>query len=254
MCGGLLPTPVPTHPDGRLDEQRLVDELDPDPGGPPRPPAALLCLENTHTLCAGAVLTPAYTGRVVELAARHGVPVHLDGARVLNAAVALGVPVRELTAPAQSAQLCLSKGLRAPAGAVLTGAAEFVVAARRVRRMLGGGMRQTGVLAAAGLVALSEVDRLAQDHAAAGRLASGLAGLPGVTVAPVATNIVLFQVADDLAPRVLAARLAARGVRLLPAPGGWLRAVTHADVGLSDVDDALTILHDVITRSAPVPE
>lgn len=255
VCGGLLPSPVRTLDTGRLDEEALASALDPDPGGPPRPPAALVCLENTHTLCGGAVLTPAYTRQVADLATRHGVPLHLDGARVGNAAVALGVPVRELTAPAQSAQLCLSKGLRAPVGAVLTGAGEFVGAARRVRRMLGGGMRQAGVLAAAGLVALRELDRLAEDHTTARRLAAGLATLPAVTVAPVPTNIVLFQVAGPATPRELVRRLDEHGVRMLAAPGGRLRAVTHADVRPVDVDDVLAIAENVITatRSAAVP-
>jgi threonine aldolase len=241
--GGLVYHTVPTRPDGTLPLEAIegaIRTLGADyyhNAG-----AGVICLENTHNRCGGPVLRPAYCADVAALAARHRLPVHLDGARIFNASVALGRPVTDWTRHVTSMQFCLSKGLAAPAGSLIVGDAGFVDRARRVRKMLGGGMRQVGVLAAAGLVALHEmIARLAEDHAAAKILAEGLAGLPGITIDPsaVETNIVIFRLAD--ADRALAFREAAsrEGVLLSVVGGGRLRAVTHHGVTAADCRVAL---------------
>jgi len=179
----------------------------------------------------------------VDLAHRHGLKVHLDGARVFNAAVALGVDVRDLTAAVDSVGFCLSKGLAGPVGSLVCGPREFVARARRVRKMVGGGMRQCGVIAAAGIVALEHmVDRLAEDHALARRLAQGIAQIQGLFVEPetVETNLVYFEVKDGpLTAQELAARLEARGVRVLAVGPRRIRVVTHHGIQAGDIDEAL---------------
>ena len=160
--------PCPTRPDGTLCLDEIEAAIRPDNVHAPR--TRLICLENTHNRCGGAVLTPEYTDEVGALAREHGLKVHLDGARLFNAAISLGVDVRELTRSVDSVSFCLSKGLSAPVGAVLCGDAPFIKEAHRWRKAVGGGMRQCGILAAAGIVALEQmVDRLADDHANARR-------------------------------------------------------------------------------------
>ncbi len=240
--GGIHPCTVPNQPDGTLDLADVEAAIRPDNEHYPR--TRLLCVENTHNRCGGAVLTPAYMAQVRALADRHGLAVHLDGARIFNAAVALGLPAADLARDADSVSFCLSKGLSAPVGSLVCGSAEFVARARRQRKVLGGGMRQAGVLAAAGIVALETmVDRrLAEDHTNARRLAEGLAALPGVVLDParVQTNIVIFELAPDApSPAEFAAGLAARGVKLNPIGGRRLRAVTHYGLDADDIDRAI---------------
>jgi threonine aldolase len=249
VCGGVGYVPVPNRPDGTLDLADLAAAIPDDPTDPQFAPPALICLEDTQNRCGGVPLPDGYAARVAAFAEAHGLAVHLDGARLFNAAVARGVPARQLAAPADSVQFCLSKGLSAPIGSVVVGTRPFIERVRRVRKLLGGGMRQAGVIAAAGIVALDEmVDRLADDHANAQRLAAGLAELPGITVEPVYTNIVLFRVAD---PRytwstfVDAARTA--GVALYGFGHDRIRAATHAGVTAADVDRAVTLLAGVLT-------
>ena len=206
------------------------------------PPTRLLCLENTHNRCGGTAIGPAPCRAACDLAHRYGVAVHLDGARIFNAAIARGCDVRELTAPADSVMFCLSKGLAAPVGSILAGSADFIARARKNRKMVGGGMRQAGVLAAAGIVALTEmVERLAEDHENARFLAEGLAAIPGVTIdlARVQTNIVIFEVSD---PASLADRLQAEGVLSIPFGGRLVRMVTHYGITREDVDAALAVV------------
>src|SRR6267143_2328308 len=180
VVGGLQLRPLET-PDGRLQPEQVRAAIrEPDIH---QPPTGLLCLENTHNRRGGTCLSAAQTQALSEVARDGGFPVHLDGARVFNAAVALGVDVRDLTRPVDSVMFCLSKGLSAPVGSMLAGSRDFIERSRRIRKMLGGGMRQAGVVAAAGLCALNEmVDRLAEDHANARRLAEGLLGVPGVDI------------------------------------------------------------------------
>ncbi len=235
--GGLVYHPIPTNPDGTLPLAALEAAFRPSAGDYHAAPAGVVCLENTHNRCSGAVLLPEYMAEVATLAARHGVPVHLDGARLFHAVIAAGRPVTDFTRHVSSVQLCLSKGLAAPAGSLIAGDEVFVDRARRVRKMLGGGMRQVGVLAAAGIVALTTmVERLAEDHANARLLAGRLAPLPGVDLDPatVQTNIVIFRMPD--AERALALRDAAakEGVLIWPFGANRLRAVTHYGITADD--------------------
>jgi threonine aldolase len=246
--GGIHPRTVPNQPDGTLDLEDIENAIRSDNEHFPR--TRLICLENTHNRCGGAVLTPEYMRSVGELARRHGLALHLDGARIFNAAIALGVEARVLAQEADSVTFCLSKGLGAPVGSVVCGSSNFIVEARRARKILGGGWRQAGVLAAAGIVALEEmVDRLAEDHANAKRLAEGLSQLPGIILDPntVQTDIVIFALQrDDMAPSQLAAKLSDRDVRLSAIGGNKLRAVTNYHVSAANIETALEICADVL--------
>ena len=229
VLGGIQPQPLPQAGDGTIALDDIAAAIKPDDEHFAR--SHLLCLENTWN---GNVLPPAYLEAATGLAHRRGLSTHLDGARIFNAAVALGVPVREITRGFDSVSVCLSKGLGAPVGSVLCGSAEFIARARRERKRLGGGMRQVGLLAAAGLHALDHhVDRLADDHALARRLADGLGALPGITVTPPQTNIVFAEVANGRGAALLD-YLAARGVLATGLIG--LRFVTHLDVDAGGID------------------
>lgn len=235
------PRTVPNQPDGKLPLDELEAAIRGDNIHFPR--TRLISLENTHNLCGGAPLDPAYLGAVGEIARRHGIKLHIDGARLFNAAAALGVRAQDLALEADSVSFCLSKGLAAPAGSVVCGSKEFILAARRARKVLGGGMRQAGVLAAAGLVALNEmVDRLAEDHANARRLAFGVAGIAGLKLDPerYKTNIVYFDVVEPgPSATELTAVLQKGGVHMLASGPRTLRAVTHYEVTENDIDFAL---------------
>lgn len=246
--GGIHSRQVPNQPDGTLDLAQIEAAMRGDNVHWPR--TRLICLENTHNRCGGACLTVEYMNAVRRLADRYGVRVHLDGARIFNAAIALGVDVRQLTRPAHSVDFCLSKGLSAPVGSLVCGTADFIAEARRSRKAVGGGMRQAGVIAAAGIVALEQmVDRLADDHANARRLAEGLAGMPGICLDPtkVQTNIVIFGLADGLPDAAgFCQRLAAEGVRMLPISPRQVRAVTHYGIEAGDIEQTLTIIGRVL--------
>ncbi len=239
--GGIHPRPLPNRPDGTLDLDAIEAAIRPD--DPHQPRTRLIALENTHNRCGGAVLPVSYMQAVGELARRRGLKVHLDGARIFNAAVALDVDVKELVADCDSVSFCLSKGLAAPVGSVVVSTADFIREARRARKVLGGGMRQAGVIAAAGIVALTEmVDRLAEDHANARRLAEGIAALPGIVLDPatVQTNIVIFELHHpELTPQQLAQALWQRGVWLFAIGGKRLRAVTNYHITPGDIDRAI---------------
>jgi threonine aldolase len=238
------PRTVPNQPDGKLALDALEAAIRADNIHFPR--TRLIALENTHNLCGGAPLESAYIRAVAAIARRHGIRLHIDGARLFNAAVALGVPARLLVADADSVSFCLSKGLAAPVGSVVCGSREFIQIARRARKVLGGGMRQAGVLAAAGIVALNEmVDRLAEDHANAHRLAEGLAGISGLELDPgrYSTNIVYFDVIrQGLNAAELVARLQLEGLRVLAAGPCTLRAVTHYEITAQDIEYALSVM------------
>jgi len=212
-------------------------------------PTGLIALENSHNLAGGSVLTRERTEDVCARAHEKNLPVHLDGARIFNAATALGETVADLARPADSIMFCLSKGLGAPVGSMLLGTREFIDEARVVRKMLGGGMRQAGVLAAAGLVALEESPKqLPEDHANAKLLAEGIAELPGVRIdsEKVITNIVIFDVAEtgQTADRICA-QLRERGI-LASGFGSSIRMVTHCDVARADIETALPELRSVL--------
>ncbi|MCX7750528.1 MAG: low-specificity L-threonine aldolase [Candidatus Bipolaricaulota bacterium] len=203
-------------------------------------PTGLVCLENTHNAAGGRIWPVGGAREILALAHRRGIPVHLDGARIFNAAVALGLPARELAHGFDSVMFCLSKGLGCPVGSLLCGSGAFIAEARRVRKALGGGMRQAGILAAAGLYALEHhVDRLAEDHEHARLLAEGLAQIPGLSVVPPETNIVLIRIERGPDAATLCARLRARGVLASPAGAGTspreVRMVTHLGISRRDV-------------------
>lgn len=250
--GGIHHYAVPNQPDGTLRLPDVEAAIRSENVHFPR--TRLICLENTHNRCGGAVLTPEYTDAVGELAHRHGVKVHLDGARVFNAAVSLGVDVRELTRAVDSVGFCLSKGLSAPVGSVLCGDAAFIADARRWRKAVGGGMRQAGVIAAAGVVALEEmVDRLAEDHARARRLAEGIAGLPGIAMDPetVRTNIVIWSITSrQISAAQLVAALRERGVQVNAIGPAQIRAVTHYGIGAGDIEASIAAIQAVMGQAA----
>jgi len=241
VLGSVQPQPIEHQPDGSLALAAIEAAIKPD--DPHFARSRLLCLENT---IGGKVLPLAYLADATALARRHGLATHLDGARLFNAAVKLGVAPRVLAAPFDSVSVCFSKGLGAPVGSALVGSRALIDAAQRWRKMLGGGMRQAGVVAAAALHALDHhVERLAEDHALAARLAEGLAGLPGVAVEPVQTNMVFAE----LEPRHvagLAEHLAARGIDALVYPR--LRLVTHLDVDGAGIDIAVAALREHLGR------
>ena len=258
-------------PDGTLDLGAL-DEAFRDPEDPHEPLSGLIALENTHAHSMGRPLTPEYEREVARIAKRHSVPLHIDGARFWNAVVAQrpdGVTAHDLAAPADSVTFCLSKGLGCPVGSVLVGSVDFIKRARRARKLVGGGMRQAGVLAAPGLVALSDgpdgmIDRLADDHVNARRLAEGLADLDGVRSpggiaqpedgrldpARAVTNFVVFKVDRDRAEFLAALR--ARNVLMVEYPHGQVRAVTHHDVSTADVDTAIAAAREALAETRPM--
>ncbi|HNV02885.1 MAG TPA: GntG family PLP-dependent aldolase [Vicinamibacterales bacterium] len=209
------------------------------------PASGLVCLENTHNAAGGAVLTPAQIDGVAEAAHQGGFAVHLDGARLFNAAVALGVDARELTRSVDSVSVCLSKGLSAPIGSLLAGPKAFIERANRVRRAFGGAMRQAGILAAPGLVALrTMIPRLAEDHDNARRFARAVAGVPGLSVdlSAVQSNIVHVDVGGlGIEAAAFAAHLREWGVRGLPGMGSSMRFVTYRGITRADVEEAARV-------------
>ncbi len=214
-------------------------------------PTGLIALENSHNLAGGTLLSRARTSEICEHAHGLGLPVHLDGARIFNASVALGDSVANLTRPVDSVMFCFSKGLGAPVGSMLLGEKAFIDEARRWRKLLGGGMRQVGVLAAAALIALEESPkRLDQDHTNARRLADGLSQLPSVEIDPesVVTNIVILDVSNcPLGAGEICDRLQDRGV-LASGFGSAIRMVTHYDVATSDIDKTLEEFKSIIGK------
>jgi threonine aldolase len=258
------------RPDGTLD-LTAIDAAFRDPNDPHEPLSGLVALENTHAHSMGRPLTPSYEQEVAIVARRHGVPLHIDGARFWNAVVAQrsdGVTAHALAAPADSVTFCLSKGLGCPVGSVLVGSRDFIARARRARKLVGGGMRQAGVLAAPGLVALADgptgmIDRLADDHANARRLAEAIADMdgvrsPGGVAQPaegrfdperVVTNFVLFKVDRDRGEFLAALRT--RNVLMVEYPHGQVRAVTHHDVSADDIDVAIKATREALAETRP---
>ncbi|CCO08615.1 low-specificity L-threonine aldolase [Desulforamulus hydrothermalis] len=212
------------------------------------PRTSLVCLENTFNRGGGTVLSPRVMAEIYDLARQQGLRVHLDGARIFNAAVALNVDVKVFTCCCDSLMFCLSKGLAAPVGSLLAGSRDFIQRARKYRKALGGGMRQAGVLAAAGLVALKMVDRLAEDHSHARRLAEGMARLPGLKVdlARVQTNIVVAEVPAPGTAAHLVSELHRRGIKCAAFGPGTIRLVTHKDVSAADIDYTLQVMAEIL--------
>jgi len=235
VFGSIQPQPIEQEEDGSLDFGKIASLVKPDDFHYAR--SRLLCLENTTW---GKVLPSEYLREVKPFAETQVLSLHLDGARIFNAAIASGVPASQIAESFDSVSLCLSKGLGAPVGSVLVGAVDFINEAKRSRKMLGGGMRQSGLLAAAGIYALeNHVDRLAEDHANARLLAEGLAAIPGVTVDPVQTNMVFVEVPGDASG--IEKRMEAKGILMAGYTGEKIRLVTHLDISQKDVE---TVLHE----------
>jgi threonine aldolase len=250
VLGGVHSCQLLNQLDGSLKLEDIQASIRPD--DPHDPISRLICLENTHNRCGGTYQSADYMGRVGEFAREHGLKVHLDGARLFNAAAAQGVEAGALAGPVDSVTFCLSKGLCAPVGSVLCGTKEFIGRAKRVRKMVGGGMRQAGILAAAGIVALETmVDRLSEDHARAQRLADGLRGIAGLLLTPEtpATNMVFVSLAPEVqtSTESFVAGLKARGVLVGATGERQFRLVTHYwidDLGVTKTIEAFSdILH-----------
>jgi threonine aldolase len=248
--GGLYLRMVPNCPDGTLDPAQVEAAIPAEDIHHPH--ITLLCLENTHNFCGGTVLSPDYMVQAAMVTRRHGMALHLDGARVYNAAVALGVRARDLTAQADSVMFCLSKGLCAPVGSMLCGSTRFIARARQMRKIVGGGMRQAGVLAAAGIVALEQmVDRLQDDHGNARRLAEGIAAIPGLDVdlQRVQTNIVFFNVTErSISGPELEAALRKEGILVLAFNATRLRAVTHHGIERAGIERSLQAMRRAMNQ------
>jgi threonine aldolase len=248
LIGGLQMRPVKTAR-GFLAPEQVREAV--RPANIHVPPTGLVAIENTHNRHGGTCCTPEEIAAVARVAHEAGVPVHLDGARLFNAAVALGRPATELARDVDSVTFCVSKGLGAPVGSVICGGAEFIARARRWRKLVGGGMRQVGVIAAAGIVALERmVDRLAEDHANARALALAVARLPGLRVdlGSVQTNIVILQVERPGGVETLVQGCAARKVKVHGFGPTSIRCVTHKDVDADDIRRAIEALTELTAR------
>jgi len=246
--GGIHPRPIPDGADSRWDLAVLEEAIRTDNEHFPR--SKLICLENTHNQTGGRIVPPDFQAAIASIARAHQLKLHVDGARIFNASVALRLPVSDLAVEADSLTFCLTKGLACPVGSVVVGDAAFIAEARRNRKILGGGMRQAGVFAAAGIVALNEmVDRLAEDHALAKRLAEGLADIPGIAIDPavVETNILFFDLMSQrLSPVQLAARLRERGIVVAASSSPRIRLVTHYGIDSADVERTLLAFEHIL--------
>ena len=250
--GGIAYRTVPNDLRGMLDPDEVEAAVRPL-GNTHYPRTAMVAMENTHNMCGGSVLSPEETNAIAEVAHRHELPLHIDGARIFNAAVYLETPVSELVEEADTVSFCLSKGLSGPIGSLLCGTNEFMERAHRWRKAVGGGMRQVGVIAAAGIVAMETmVDRLAEDHANARKLALGLTRIPGVAIdsESLPTNLVFFEIADG-DPAELARRLSDRGVKGGRAQRTW-RFATHYGIAADDIDYALDVVEATFREYAVV--
>jgi len=235
--GGIHSTQIPNQDDGTMqleDIRAAIRGIDDH-----FPVTKLICLENTHNVCGGAPLSVTYTKEVANLAKAHNIKLHIDGARIFNAAVAQGVEVQELVEDADSMSFCMSKGLAAPVGSIICGSKDFIDQARGIRKGLGGGMRQAGIIAAAGIVALETmVDRLQEDHTNARLLADGIADLPGVVLDPetIKTNIIYFDMDDTAVESAnFLTVLAAKGIQFFDTGPRRFRLVTHYGITAEDI-------------------
>jgi threonine aldolase len=248
--GGVHPYVIPNQPDGTLELDDVANAIRADDVHAPI--SRLVILENTQNRCGGVALSAEYTKKLAQLAHEKGLKVHLDGARIFNAAVALGVDAVELTRPVDSVTFCLSKGLCAPVGSVLCGSQEFIGRARRIRKQLGGGMRQAGILAAAGIIALDKMTvRLGEDHARAKRLAAGLSEIPGMVLNPGSpySNMIFASLSEDVKINgsIVVQQLAKRGIRVGAVGPRQFRLVVHYWIDDGAVDSTLQAFREVLS-------
>ncbi len=253
VLAAAFPTPIDEAPDGSLPLDQVEASI--QPVDDHRVISKLIAIENTHNVRGGQPIDLAYTQQVSDLARRHGLKLHIDGARLFNAAVALGTPASELCAPADSVTFCVSKGLCAPVGSLLCGDEDFITRARRARKLLGGGMRQAGVLAAAAIVALTTmVDRLEGDHQNAKKLAEGLADIPGIILDPamVRTNMVYFGLAPEVPcdAAEFAAALRDHDILIGPTHARRLRACTYYWITPVMIERVLQTIRELIVLPA----
>jgi threonine aldolase len=246
---GVTIRPLDVDESGRFDMEELESCINLDDTRFPK--TSLIVLENTNNLAGGTVVTPEETSKIYKIAKKYGLKLHLDGARIFNSAIAQGVDVAELTKDCDSVMFCISKGLASPVGSIIAGTKEFIAEARRKRKMLGGGMRQTGVLAACGIIALEEmIDRMKEDHDNARYLAEGLAGIEGfsINLDTVQTNIIYFKF--EL-PKVSCKRfvedVSEKGVYTVYLERDYGRMVTHKDLNRSDIDYALEVIKNTVS-------
>ena len=238
VLGSVSFKPLHNQEDGTIDINQLFESISPDDFHFPK--TKVIALENTQNHCGGAVLLPEYVEKVSNFTNKHGLLLHMDGARIFNAAVYLGLNLSTLLENVDSVSICLSKGLSAPVGSLVCGSDEFISKARRIRKMLGGGMRQAGIIAAAGIIALEKmVDRLSEDHINAKKLAVGLSKIPniGIDIDQVQTNIIFFEI-KEVSELKLASLLENKGVKIYPRKPKW-RIVTHSGITSTDVDIVL---------------
>lgn len=246
--GGVHPRPLPNNNDGTISIDLLEKGI--RHSDIHCPPTRLICLENTHNFCQGSPITPEYMTEVRKIANKFGLKIHLDGARIFNAAVALGVPVAKLTEKVDSVMFCLSKGLSAPVGSLVCGSSDFIVKARKARKMVGGGMRQVGHIAAAGLIAITEqVDRLQEDHDNAKFLASQLSDLDGieVDVTRIKTNIIFFKL-TGIDGEVLLNQLEQNQIKILMTDADVFRAVLHREVSKEQVQTVVKTFQSLLGK------
>lgn len=246
--GGIHPHILPNQVDGTLKLEDIEAAIRGDDEHWPR--TRLICLENTHNRCYGSPLTPEYTDKVAELARKYNISLHLDGARIFNASVALEIDVKELTRNVDSLIFCLSKGLSAPIGSIVCGSREFIAEARRNRKVLGGGMRQTGIIAGAGIVALdSMTERLKEDHLNARHLAEGISKITGlfIELERIKTNIIYFNLESrSFTPLEFVKHLEEKGIKLLQTGPSRFRMVTHYGINYMDVEITLKVFKEVM--------
>ena len=246
--GGVHPRPLPNNNDGTISIDLLEKGI--RHSDIHCPPTRLICLENTQNFCQGSPITPEYMTEVREIANKFGLKIHLDGARIFNAAVALGVPVAKLTEKVDSVMFCLSKGLSAPVGSLVCGSSDFIVKARKARKMVGGGMRQVGHIAAAGLIAINDqVDRLQEDHDNAKFLASQLSDLDGieVDVTRIKTNIIFFKL-TGIDGEVLLNQLEQNQIKILMTDADVFRAVLHREVSKEQVQTVVKTFQTILGK------
>ena len=236
--GGIHPHIIKNEPDGTLDLKTIEQKI--RTSDIHYPPTRLITLENTHNYCMGSPISPEYMRQVGNLAQKYNLKIHIDGARIFNAAIALKLDVKDLLCEADSVMFCLSKGLSAPVGSIVCGSKNFIHKTRKWRKMVGGGMRQSGHLAAAGIIALNDLtDRLKEDHSNAQKLAQGLARLKRIVLKPelIKTNIIFFSLEhSNIKPKTFLENLEAQGIKILMIHEGVFRIVLHREISETQVE------------------
>jgi len=252
VCGSVMYEPIPTQKDGRLLINDLLKAFPEDPSDPQFALPSLICLENPHNRMGGRVLPISYLEEVKQFSKEKGIPLHMDGARIFNAATAMKLSVKEIAKYADSIQFCLSKGLSAPIGSMVVGDKDFIQKVYRIRKMLGGGMRQAGVIAAPALLSLKKMSkRLDEDHENAQLLAEGLNKIEGIEcdVSAVDTNIVFFKVEESILTwQAFIEKTYNKGVNIAELGHGRIRAVTHSGVNKDEIYKALDIIQEVMVE------